>query len=390
MIQIKSIILAMLFAITSMAVYSQQLGLNFNHNPENIDFKYVNKVHPDWIRTTPRILDYVDGQLSVQNNPGIKKIIRAGKQGYKIVFGFRWDFKKRQLLLPAPGSAREIRYFKMVDSILEKVGPYVRLFALGNEPNLETMESDLQYNQRHEVPLIIFTNRLMQHVLKFYKQHSGWELPKLYAGSLPALFEHAQQQKPGVFELIKFAQKNKEISGLAIHLHIEDTLEIAEAFKFVRSLMPHKPIIVPEFSLFRLYNKHFKDSIGSSPSGAEFLQKYHLSPDLKVYQWLTMANNKQVPYTEWADMFTSQSWYLPHYLWAYYRYFTQNGVILATYPLLQQGYSKRVTPKTPSWFLNPLFIQKTFGKNNNGDYYTNPLVYQDFMQLLEIGKSSLE
>jgi hypothetical protein len=63
---------------------------------------------------------------------------------------------------------------------------------------------------------------------------------------------------------------------------------------------------------------------------------------------------------------------------------------LATYPLLQQGYSKRVTPKTPSWFLNPLFIQKTFGKNNNGDYYTNPLVYQDFMQLLKIGKSSLE
>lgn len=364
----------------------QELGLNFNHNPENIDFNYVKKVHPDWIRTTPRILDYVDGLIDPATSTGLEKIIQAGQAGYRIVFGFRWDFKRRKLRLPEPGSRREALYFKMADTILEKVGRYVDIFSLGNEPNLETMDIDLQYNARHEVPLVVFTRRLMEHVTGFYKQHLGWALPQLYAGSLPALFEQKQQQTPGVAELIRFAENTTAITGLAIHLHIEDTAEIDRAFQYVRSIMPKKPIIVPEFSLFRLYNKHFKDSIGSSAEGKAFLEKYHLPRGLKVFEWLTLLNNGKVPHSAWQQLFLSQPWYVPHYLDTYYRYYQKYHVVLATYPLLQQGYSKRVTPATPSWFLNPLYLQKSLGKDAGGNYYPNPLVYDDYMRLLEEGR----
>lgn len=368
-------------------VYGQQLGLNFNHNPENIDFAYVAEIHPDWIRTTPRILDYADGKLDPERSRGLQNVIKAGTAGYKIVFGFRWDFKKRQLRLPAPGSDREVKYFHMVDIILEKVGQYVDIFSLGNEPNLETMQIDLHYNDAHQVPLVVFTRRLMDHVIGFYENHD-WSLPQIYAGSLPALFEHKQQQTPGVAELIKFAQDTKAVTGLSIHLHIEDSLEIGQALQYVRSIMPDKPIIVPEFSLFRLYNKHFQDRIAASPNGMSFLKKYQLPEDLKVYQWLTMVNNGKIPYEQWAEMFRSQSWYVPHYLNTYFRYFKKYHVVLATYPLLQQGFRKQVTPKTPSWFLNPLYLQKSFGKDTSGHYYVNPLVYDDYLRLLQQGRNA--
>ncbi|TZF82274.1 hypothetical protein FW774_16450 [Pedobacter sp. BS3] len=363
--------------------FAQQLGLNFNHNPENINFKYIAKTQVQWLRTTPRILDYVDGKLNLETDTAIQKVTEAGKKGYKIVFGLRWDFAQRKLAMPEPGSEREKTYFAAVDNILNRVGPYVNIFTLGNEPNLETIESDLQYNQEHQVPLVIFTRRLMHHVISFYKNHPGWKQPQLYAGSLPALFEKKQQQKPGVSELIKFAQNNKEITGLAIHLHIADTLQIAEAFRYVRTLMPDKPIIVPEFSLFRLYNKHFNDVIAASAKGQAFIKKYNLPQNLKVYEWLSLVNTGKIPYQQWEEMFLSQSWYIPHYLNTYYRYFKQNNVVLATYPLLQQGYVKRVTPASDSWFLNPLFLQKSFGLNSNGEFYTNPLVYTDYINLLQ-------
>lgn len=376
----------MLICLCVQTLYGQDLGLNFNHDPENIDFKYVEKIHPGWIRTTPRILDYTDGLLNPDNDSGIQKVVEAGERGYRIVFGFRWDFKKRNLAIPAPGSEREASYFEMADNIMEKVGPYVKIFTLGNEPNLETIDSDLQYNREHRVPLVVFTERLMHHVINFYKNHPGWQQPQFYAGSLPALFEKQQQKKPGVSELIKFAQNNREITGLAVHLHIADTLQIGAVFRYVRTLMPDKPIIVPEFSLFRLYNKHFKDSIAASEKGLSYLKKYNLSEGLRVYEWLNLVNNKKIPYSQWEEMFLSQSWYVPHYLNTYYRYFRQNNVVLATYPLLQQGFVKQVKSDSDSWFLNPLFLQKTFGLNDEGVYYTNPLVYTDYINLLRKDK----
>ncbi|TYR37263.1 hypothetical protein FXV77_04420 [Sphingobacterium phlebotomi] len=363
--------------------FSQQLGLNFNHNPENIDFKYVKKINVEWIRATPRILDYVDGMLVAETDTSLQKIVEAGKIGYRIAFGFRWDFKRRNLTLPEPGSASEAAYFKTVDKIMDRVGAYVDIFKLANEPNLETIDSDLEYNDKGKVPLIVFTERLMNHIIAYYKNHPTWTLPEIYAGSLPALFEKKQQQTPGVYELIKFAQSRAEVKGLAVHLHIADTLQIPQALDFVRTLMPDKPIIVPEFSLFRLYNKHFGDSIAGNAKGLAFVQKYQLPTHIKIHEWLTLVNTGKIPYQQWEEMFLSQDWYVPNYLHTYYRYFKAYNVVLATYPLFQQGYTKDVKASSDSWFLNPLFLQKSYNLDPFGEYYTNPLSHPDFTKLLE-------
>lgn len=378
------------FAVLLLSVQvamSQEIGANFNHDPEIIDINYLKKTPIEWIRTTPHIFEYINGQKDPATGMGLGKVIEAKKAGYKVAFGFRWDFKRDNLNIPAPGSELEKKYFATVTAILTRMGGNINILKLGNEPNLETKDEDLNLNKEGYVPLVKFMERLLTEVaLPFYRAHPQYKKPDIYVGSLPALFEPKQQKTPGVIGLIKLAQQNKDLAGLAVHLHIADTLEIARALDFVRSIMPSKPIIVPEFSLFRLYNKHVPDKIGDSPAGRAFLQKYHYPDTMRLYQWYTIANTKRVDATEWTEMFNTRKWFFPHALQTYYRYFQKYGVVLATYGYLSQSAPANVKPNTPVWFVNPIFACKSLKPDANGDCAANPLWYADFVDIVNKGK----
>ncbi|SDG13276.1 hypothetical protein [Chitinophaga filiformis] len=381
--KIFTAIIAMLPAV----VYAQEIGANFNHDPEIIDLAYLKKTPVEWIRTTPYIFQYIQGEKDPATEPGLQKVIDARKAGYKVAFGFRWDFKKYKLRIPQPGSVEEKKYFATATAILDRVGAYIDLFKLGNEPNLETMEPDLQVNAEGVVPLVRFMERLLNEVVEpYYKQHPKLNRPDVYVGSLPALFEKEQQQKPGVTGLIKLAQENSRIKGLAIHLHISDSLDMDNAFRFVRAIMPHKPIIVPEYSLFRLYNSHVSDELGSSEAGINFASKYHYPPGMKLYEWYSKANTQRVSADEWADLFASRPWFPPHFMQTYYRYFQQYGVVLATYGYLSQSAPAKVGPGTAIWFVNPIFPMKSLLPQADGSYTPNPLWFNDFIDIVSHGK----
>jgi hypothetical protein len=202
---------------------AQEIGANFNHDPEIIDMAYLKKTPVEWIRTTPYIFEYIRGDKDPATEVGLQKVIDAKKAGYKVAFGFRWDFRKHKLSIPEPGSDDEKRYFDVARKILERVGPYIDMFKLGNEPNLETLEKDLQLNEKGVVPLVLFTERLLTEVVEpYYGAHPELRRPDVYTGSLPRLFMKNEQQKPGVVGLIRLAQNNDRIQRLAVHLHISD------------------------------------------------------------------------------------------------------------------------------------------------------------------------
>jgi arylsulfatase A-like enzyme len=380
-------ILIAIMALLPAAAFAQEIGANFNHDPEIIDLAYLRKTPVEWIRTTPYIFEYIRGEKDPATEPGLQKVIDAAKAGYKLAFGFRWDFKKHKLRIPEAGSAEEKKYFATATAILDRVGPYVDVFKLGNEPNLETMEADQQLNAQGVVPLVRFTERLLDEVVEpYYRRHSELKRPDIYTGSLPALFEEAQQQKPGVQGLIRLAQENSRIKGLSVHLHISDSLDMDKAFKFVRSIMPNKPIIVPEFSLFRLYNAHLSDELGSTAAGAKFAGKYHYQRGMKLYEWYSKANTERVSAAEWTDLFASRAWFPPHFMQTYYRYFQKYGVVLATYGYLSQSAPAKVTPNTPIWFINPIFPMKSLLPQADGSYTANPLWFDDFTDIASRGK----
>lgn len=371
---LRKLAMMLLFPV---ALHAQEIGANFNHDPEIIDLTYLRKTPVQWIRTTPYIFEYIRGEKDPATEPGLQKLIDAKKAGYKVAFGLRWDFKKHKLRIPAPGSADEQKYFATVAAILDRVGPYIDNFTLANEPNLETMEPDMQPDEKGVVPLVRFTERLLAEVIR----HPVLKHPDMYVGSLPALFEPAQQHKPGVTGLIRMAQENSHIKGLAIHLHISDSLDIEKAFRFVRTIMPDKPIIVPEFSLFRLYNSHVSDTLG-----AGFGNRYHYPPGMKLYEWFSKANTEKVSAEEWAAMFASRSWFPQHFMLTYYRYFQKYGVVLATYGYLSQSAPAKVTANTGVWFVNPIFPMKSLQQQADGSYTPNPLWFNDFVEIVNHGK----
>jgi len=376
-----------LMALLPAAAYAQEIGANFNHDPEIIDMAVLRRTPVEWIRTTPYIFEYINGEKDPATGAGLQKVIDAAKAGYKVAFGFRWDFKKYKLRIPQPGSAEEKKYFATATAILERVGPYLDVFKLGNEPNLETMEPDLQLNEEGIVPLVRFTERLLDEVVEpYYKKYPELTRPDVYTGSLPALFEEQQQQKPGVQGLIRLAQENSRIKGLSVHLHISDSTDMDKAFQFVRSIMPDKPIIIPEFSLFRLYNHHLSDELGSTEAGVKFAAKYHYQPGMKLYEWYSKANTEKVSAAEWSDLFTSRAWFPPHFMQTYYRYFQKYGVVLATYGYLSQSAPAKVTPNTPVWFVNPIFPMKSLQRQADGGYTPNPLWFDDFVAITNRGK----
>jgi hypothetical protein len=369
-------------------VRAQEIGANFNHDPEIIDFDYLKKTPVEWIRTTPYIFQYINGTKNAATEPGLGKVIEAKKKGYKVAFGFRWDFRKFNLNIPAPNSATEKKYFETAKQILDRVGPYIDVFKLGNEPNLETKEEDLQKNSEGVVPLVRFMERLLSEMVEpWYAGHKTVKRPGVYVGSLPRLFMKEEQEKPGVRGLVEFAQRDRRLKGLSVHLHIADSLEMEEALKFVRSIMPAKPIIVPEFSLFRLYNKHNADQLGDSEAGMAFAKKYGYSPDMKLYEWYSKANTEQVSPEEWKAFFDSRKWFPQHFMLTYYRYFQKYGVVLATYGYMSQDAPKNMKPDSPTWFINPVFPVKSLKTAPDGSHPANPLWIDDFNTIVNRGKA---
>lgn len=379
--------LTIAFILFSVCCFAQELGANFNHNAENINFKYLKKSGVDWVRSTPRILDYVDGTLTLINDPAMDSLTKAGKMGYKIAFGYRWDFKAKGLRIPLPNSKEEKEMFKMAEKLLNKMAPYVEVFKLGNEPNLETLPKDMQPDENGVIPLVRFTQRLLEKVVEpYYKEHTQYKKPDIYVGSFPALFEKKQQSIPAVPAMIRFAQNSDKITGLSVHLHIADISEINVALNYVRSIMPEKPIIVPEFSLFRLYNSKLTEKLGVNQEGIDFAKKYGRNPEWKLYEWFTVANTKGVTSQEWEAMFATRDWFPQHYLKIYYDRFEKYGIVLATFPLLQQSCPRHMTPKSPTWFINPIYCQKSL-KRENGEIAENPLCYDDFVELTKLGRN---
>ena len=385
---VKKVLLVFLMICGNISV-AQELGANFNHNAEIIDFNYLEKVEVDWIRTTPRIIDYVKGELSVHHDPALQKVIEAGKKGYKIAFGFRWDFKSHKMPIPAAGSIEEEKLFDTARQILNQVGPYVNIFKLGNEPNLETMERDMKRNSKGEIPLVVFTDRfLYQVVLPYFKKEIG-KIPDVYVGSFPALFEERFQKNEAVLELLEYTHSNSDIAGLSLHLHVEDTVEIDAAFKFARKIVKEKPIIIPEFSLHRLYRKKLTEPLNSTKKGANFAKTYHYKPDMKLFEWFSIANSKRVGAAQWEALFESRNWFTKDFFDRYFERFQKYGVVLATYPLFQQSCPKHMTAHSPAWFINPVFCQKSLELNPEGEFSENPLWMDKYKKWVEAGKRSI-
>lgn len=357
-----------------------ELGANFNHNPEIIDMELLDKTGVRWVRTTPYLYEYLEGTRNPQTDEGLQKLVDAKKAGYRVLFGFRIDFKSHNERIPEPGSAREKEIFDMMGSVLARLGgSTVDIFTLGNEPNLETMSQDLKYQDSFNgVPLVVFTERILSQVIEPLYSRNGYYRPKVYAGSFPAIFESTWMNNEGVKALLQFANDDDRVEGFDLHFHISSFDEVETGFQFARSIMPEKPFIITEFSLHRLYRAHISEILGANDLGVEWANEYGYDPNWETYRWYTVVNSNRVTPEELGSFFDTRDWYIPHYLNQFQEKFDEYGVKVATYPILQQSAPQVLNEASPLWFLNPVFMQVSLEVEADGSPGENPLCAQDY------------
>lgn len=379
-----------LLAIPIGVPQAQEVGSNFNHVPETIDFTYLEKANVDWIRVTPFILDYLDGKRPLKGAHGMDNIIEADKRGYKVAFGFRWDFKKRNMRVPAPNSRAEKRLFDQARKMLKLVGPHIDIFKLGNEPYLETLSVDLSKNADKQIPIIVFTQRLLSEVVEpLYANHPKWKRPDVYVGSMVWLYERKMQKNVAILGLIHFAETHPAIKGVALHIHARQADDIEASFTFLRQHLKHKPIIVPEFSLQRLHRSRLTEKLGTDKAGLAFARKYSRDPDMAMYEWYNHATRNTSQAQEWNDLLESRSWYPRNYMLRYYAAFEKYGVLLATYPL-RFTRLPWLKPNSNTWFINPIFVTFPMTDKSGKPTEENPLSHQDFDTMVARGRAKLK
>jgi hypothetical protein len=108
---------------------------------------------------------------------------------------------------------------------------------------------------------------------------------------------------------------------------------------------------------------------------------------MKLYEWYSKANTERVTAAEWNEMFTSRTWFPPHFMQTWYRYFKKYGVVLATYGFLSQSAPQKMGPDSPTWFINPIFPMKSLQPQPDGSFTANPLWFDDFTDIVNKGKT---
>lgn len=358
-----------------------QLGANYNHDPELIENDMLARAGVKWVRVTPRFHNYLSGRIDPATDEGLQHVIDAKKAGYKVVFGFRFDFRANEERIPVPNSSREREVFDAVGAVLARVGGHLDIFTLGNEPNLEALDADMVYQESHEgVPLVVFTKRLLDEVVEpFYDLRPQFFRPKIYGGSTAAIYNPAIQNNEAVRGLMQMAQDDDRIDGYDLHFHITSFDEVDRGFEFARTIIKEKPFLITEFSLVHLYKKYISEQLNATEAGSAFAEKYGYDPTWKAYQWYTVVNSNKVTPEEFGAFFDSRDWFIDGYLNVYRDKFIKNGVYLATYPLIQQSAPLVVNATSPMWFINPVYMQVSLVRQEDGQLSANPLCVDDYL-----------
>lgn len=359
-----------------------QLGANYNHDPDLIELNLLERSGVAWVRVTPRFYRYLNGELDPATDDGLQHLINAKNSGYKVAFGFRFDFRQNNERIPEPGSARENEMFNVASQVLARIGQHIDIFTLGNEPNLETLAEDMIHQESHNgIPLVVFTERLLNEVFEpFYELRPSIARPEVYGGSIPAIFETRWKNNDAVKGLLQMANDDDRIAGFDLHFHISNFDEVDDGFQFARSIMPDKPFLITEFSLHRLYRSKISEELGVDEAGESFANEYGYDPTWKAYQWYTVVNSNRVTPEEFQAFFDSRSWYPEGYLNTYREKFNEYGVYLATYPILQQSAPQVLNETSPLWFINPVFMQVSLLQEEDGALGANPLCVEDYLE----------
>jgi hypothetical protein len=330
------------------------LGANFNGDPRVMTFPELEDVGATWIR------GFADMSKLDPSSPGeepaVKALLEAADRGYGTVLSLKFPYLKKPL--PGPGTPDMAAELRRLDAVLRATMGKVDILAVGNEPFIETLDSD------HHGRINEFYEQLATQAIQYRDKNPS--KTQLYMGSLNHL-DQPSWRTPATERWMEFVRNTPQIMGTDIHPHLPDPGADQSYLDYVLPRMrPDQKFLATEFSLVLLYHKHLKD-----PVSPEFADRYHLRQGNPVWQVIKQALTNPFPQQKWDDFLAMQPWFAnhKHYMTNQMDRFRKTGKLaVATYGIGQDAAMSGDTfgPTSTPWLLNSIFCQHTVQAAGNG------------------------
>lgn len=373
---------------------STLVGANFNENIDEIagvtDLMFDSKVEyvRSFVQIAQNFLKKNNGAITgikdeaydtYTDSKDLIKIRTASNNKIKLIMSLKIPFGNFTHNVPTKDS-KEMGY--VIEAcrkflVLHNLGNNIDILVMGNEPMWENGGNDENYRDF----LIVMASKLAE-----WKETYGWKF-KVFAGALNRVSLNATSN-PLIPIVISQVKENPLIDGLDLHIHALDLEEIGNTLKMVREdFKMEKEIIVTEFSMVWLYNKHINDNLGQWGTNNGY------SSGMKMYEWLNNAIDRAkagrpISQEEFASFFENNGWYTKNWFKIFYDEFEKYGVSCATGRfscVLKDGDDNtRYTSSSTMWDLNAIYNSKLLGVDAFTGYMNpNPLVYPDYKAIIE-------
>ncbi|QWF77862.1 hypothetical protein [Amycolatopsis sp. CA-230715] len=330
------------------------LAANFNQSLDAIDFAALAAVSATWLRGFYLMQNADRGEVADQ--PGMRKLTDAIGQGYGTVLSLKFAYDNG---LPAPGSGAMATALARMDKVLAVVMGKVDILVIGNEPFYECGGKTANLNEFYEA--------LAQHAIDYRREHAGTgKQTQIYLGALTRLENPRNDWLPHLDRWLDFARGNHDIAGTDCHPHVA---AVGDCRKYLDRILPRlrqdQKFLATEFSLVKLWAKHFRD-----PVSARFADEYHVPKDTPVWQVARDAAEHPVPQAEWNDFLLSQPWFADQKrcmaeMMAMFR--EHDRCAVAAYGITQDtGATHHIGPDKKPWLFNSIFCPYTVQRGHDG------------------------
>ena len=368
-----------------------ELGGNVNESLDWLLPSLLDQSHTSWVRGFVPAFQFMRGERTFGADPGLAALNAAARSGRHVILSIKWDCVGRgeDGRVPLPDSPKEKQWFRFADDLLRATSGNVSILVLENELTIDAQRPDLEPQADGRIPMIVFLQRLAAHLASEHLTAQGGGPLPLYAGGWTRLDLVKQQLLPVTRASIQWINQDPDIAGADYHLHQPDTDTTQAAMEYIHRQIPHKPLIVTEFSLIWKWKAHLLDPVAATPAGQAFLHLYNLPAGITVSEFLTDAFRQRVPQDEWNSFIASQAWYQPHYLQWIAPRLAANGVVVATYaftlnPLNSQMHLRHpVSSSTTPWFLNDLFVPTLVLAPASGGAAVNDGMFDSYLRYQE-------
>ena len=337
------------------------LGGNVNERFHWATPQILDQTHTKWVRGFIPASEFISGERSYENDPGLRTLKAAADSGHRIVLSLKWDSTGKGGFgrIPVAESKEEKAAFAFVDHLLDATSGKLSALVLINELTIDTLPPDLDPDAHGRIPLVEFLKRIAAHLAAEHRTAADGSPLPLFAGGMTRLDKEATRNLPATRAMIEWINGDPRIAGADYHMHQPDMATTKMAMEFMHRSIPSKPLMVTEMSLVWKWKEHLSDPVGDSTAGKEFCRKYGLTSQTTVAQFLNAAFQRPVPEAEWQAFLASQEWFDAHYLADMVSLMQGNGVKIATYALTwnpKPQVPKPITPATAPWFLNQLLV----------------------------------